>query len=253
MARKAFNRWQASGAHLTISLVIAAASLVVILGLWFPGALFEAAGGLGLLYILIGVDVVLGPLLTLIVFKSGKPGMKFDLAVIGTLQIAALVYGFSVVAQARPAFVVFVLDRFEMVAAVELEPAELAAAKREEFRSIPWTGPKLAAVDMPTDQAERQKLIELAQAGIDLQHFPKYYVPYAERTKEVLAKAMTIAKLRASEPANMPAVESWLASSGTKEDEVRALLLRTRFAWLVVLLDPRTAQPVKMLVGERIE
>jgi hypothetical protein len=34
---------------------------------------------------------------------------------------------------------------------------------------------------------------------------------------------------------------------------VRALLLRTRFAWLVVLVDPRTAQPVKMLVGERIE
>jgi hypothetical protein len=78
-------------------------------------------------------------------------------------------------------------------------------------------------------------------------------VPYEERTKEVLAKALTIAKLRATEPANMPAVEAWLKSSGTKEDEVRALLLRTRFAWLVVLVDPRTAQPVKMLVGERIE
>ncbi|MND08882.1 hypothetical protein D3C83_318160 [compost metagenome] len=64
---------------------------------------------------------------------------------------------------------------------------------------------------------------------------------------------MTIARLRATEPANAPAVDAWLASSGTKEDEVRALLLRTRFAWLVVLIDPRTAQPVKMLVGERIE
>jgi hypothetical protein len=221
--------------------------------MWFPGALFEAAGGLGLLYLLIGVDVVLGPLLTLIVFKAGKPGMKFDLAVIATLQLAALVYGFSVVAQARPAFVVFVLDRFEMVAEVELAPEELAAATRPEFRSVPWTGPKLVAADMPTDNAERQKLVELAQAGVDLQHFPKYYVPYEERTKEVLAKALTIAKLRATEPANMPAVEAWLKSSGTKEDEVRALLLRTRFAWLVVLVDPRTAQPVKMLVGERIE
>lgn len=253
MAGRVFTRWQAAGTHLLISLLIGALSLAVILGIWFPGALFAAAGGLGLLYLLIGVDVILGPLLTLVVFKSGKPGMKFDLAVIGAVQLAALVYGFTVVAQARPAFLVFVLDRFEMVAAVELEPEELAKAKRAEFRSVPWTGPKLVAADMPADEAERQKLVELAQAGIDLQHFPKYYVPYAERAPQVLAKAMTIAKLRATEPANMPAVEDWLKSSGTKEDEVRALLLRTRFAWLVVLLDPRTAQPVKMLVGERIE
>jgi hypothetical protein len=253
MAGREFTRWQAAGTHLLICLVIATAALAVILGMWFPGALFDAAGGLGLLYLLVSVDVVLGPLLTLLVFKSGKPGMKFDLAVIGAVQLAALIYGFSVVAQARPAFVVFVLDRFEMVAAVELEAQELAAAKREEFRSVPWTGPMLVAADMPADPAERQKLVELAMAGIDLQHFPKYYVPYAERTQQVLAKAMTIARLRETEPANMPAVEAWLKSSGTKEDDVRALLLRTRFAWLVVLIDPKTAQPVKMLVGERIE
>lgn len=253
MGTRAFSRWQAAGLHLLISASIAAGSLALILGLWFPGALFEAAGGLGLLYLLVSVDVSVGPLLTLVVFKSGKPGMKLDLAVIGTLQLLALLYGLSVVAQARPAFVVFVLDRFEMVAAVDLAPEELAAAKREEFRTLPWTGPKLAAADMPADPQERQKLVALAQAGIDLQHFPKYYVPYAERTKEVLAKSMTIAGLRKDEPANAPAVDAWLASSGTKEDEVRALLLRTRFAWLVVLVDPRTAQPVKMLVGERIE
>jgi hypothetical protein len=253
MSGRVLSRWQAAGIHLLICVAIATASLSVILGVWFPGALFEAAGGLGLLYLIVCVDVTVGPLLTLLVYRHGKPGMKFDLAVIGALQLAALVYGFSVVAQARPAFVVFVLDRFEMVAAVELQPEELALAKREEFRSAPWTGPVLAAADMPADEAERQKLIALAAAGIDLQHFPKYYVPYAERAKEVLAKAMTIGKLRKDEPANMPAVEAWLKSSGTQEDEVRALLLRTRFAWLVVLVDPRTAQPVKMLVGERIE
>jgi hypothetical protein len=252
MGTRAFSRWQAAGLHLLISASIATGALALILGLWFPGALFEAAGGLGLLYLLVGVDVSVGPLLTLVVFKSGKPGMKLDLAVIGAMQLAALIYGISVVAQARPAFVVFVLDRFEMVAAVELAPEELAAAKREEFRSVPWTGPKLVAADMPTAAEERQKLVALGQAGIDLQHFPRYYVPYEERTREVLAKAMTIARLRATEPANSPAVDAWLASSGTREDEVRALLLRTRFAWLVVLVDPRTALPVTMLVGERI-
>lgn len=250
---KAFSRWQAAGIHLLICVAIAATAISVILGVWFPGPLFEAAGGLGLLYLLVSVDVTLGPLLTLIVFKSGKPGMKFDLAVIGTVQFCALMYGCSVVAQARPAFMVFVKDRFELVSAVELAPEELAAAKFPQFRSVPWTGPMLVAGDLPTDPAERKKLIELASVGIDVQHFPRYYVPYARRTKEVLASADSIARLRTAEPVTAKAVDAYLASSGTREDQVRALMLRTRFAWIAVLVDPKTAQPVKMLLGERIE
>jgi hypothetical protein len=252
MAARALSRWQASGLHLAISAAVAASSLALILGLWFPGPLFEAAGGLGLLYLLVGVDVVLGPLLTLIVYKSGKPGMKFDLAVIGTLQVMALAYGFSVVALVRPAFVVFVVDRFELVSAIDLKPEDLAAARYEEFRSVPWTGPRLAAADVPTEPAERQRLIQLAFSGLDLQNFPRYYVPYAERTKQVLARAVTVERLRQTEPETAKAVDAWLASSGTKPDRVRALLLRTRFAWIAVLVDPVTAQPVKYLTGERI-
>jgi hypothetical protein len=253
MGAKAFNRWQASGTHLLICVVIAATVIAVMLGVWYPGPLFEAAGGTGMLYILVGVDVILGPLLTLIVFKSGKRGMKFDLAVIGLVQAAALAYGVHIVFLARPAFIVFVKDRFELPTVVDLDPAQLALAKYPQFRSPGWTGPELAAADMPTDPKERDRLIDAALAGFDLQHFPRYYVPYADRTKEVLAQAMTIARLRTAEPASAKAVDAYLASSGTREGDVRAMMLRTRFAWVVVLLDPRTAQPLKMLLGEKIE
>jgi len=54
------------------------------------------------------------------------------------------------------------------------------------------------------------------------------------------------------EQAALKAVDEWLASSGTKEDDVRCLLLRTRFAWVAVLVDPKTAQPFKMILGEKI-
>jgi hypothetical protein len=223
------------------------------LGVWYPGPLFEAAGGSGLLPILVGVDVIVGPLLTLVVFKSGKPGMKFDLVVIGLLQAAALAYGVYVVSLARPAYIVFVKDRFELATVAELDPEERAGAKAPEFRDPGWDGPLLVAADMPTDAKERQRLIDAAMAGLDLQHFPRYYVPYAERTAEVLAKAYTIARLRAAEPVTAAEVDKYLASSGTREDDVRALMMRTRFAWLAVLVDPKTARPVKMLIGEKIQ
>ena len=253
MAGKAFSRWQAAGTHLAISGTIAAIALGVILGVWFPGPLFEAGGGLGLLYLLVGVDVALGPLLTLIVFKSGKPGMKFDLVVIGTVQFAALAYGCSVVALARPAYIVFVKDRFEIAAVADLAPEDLAAAKYPQFRSPPWTGPLLAVAEMPADPAERTKVVLAAMSGQDMQSFPRLFVPYEAARAEVLSKAMTVERLRKEEPVTAKAVDAYLAGSGTKEDAVRCLMLRTRFAWLAVLIDPQTAQPVKMVLGERIE
>jgi hypothetical protein len=252
MRAKGFTRWQAAGVHFLICIAIAAAVVTLMLTLWYPRPLFEAAGGNDLLFILVGVDIVIGPLCTLVVFKSGKRGLKFDLAVIGALQIAALIYGSYVVALARPAFIVFVMDRFELATVVEIAPEELAAAKYAEFRTVPWTGPLLVAADMPSDPAEQQKLIVLAMSGFDLQNFPRLFVPYGERTKEVLAKAQTVARLRATEPVTAKEVDAWLASSGTKEDDVRCLMLRTRFAWIAVLVDPRTAQPVKMVLGEKI-
>ena len=252
MGARAFSRWQAAGAHLLICVAIAAAVITLMLGVWYPGPLFEAAGGNGLLYILVGVDVILGPLLTLVVFKSGKRGMKFDLTVIGLVQLAALAYGVHIVFLARPAFIVFIKDRFELATAADLDPADLAAAKYPQFRSPPWNGPLLVAADMPTDPAERTKVVMAMFSGLDLQNFPRYFVPYAERSKEVLARADTIEHLRKTEPAIGKVIDEYLRSSGTPEADVRGLLLRTRFAWIAVLIDPKTAQPVKMLLGEKI-
>jgi hypothetical protein len=252
MGKGKINRWQASGLHLLISAVIAAAVLTLMLALWFPAPLFTAAGGNGLLFILVGVDVVAGPLITLVIFKAGKRGLRFDLFMIALFQAAALTYGLHIIYLARPAFVVFVKDRFEVVSAVELAPDELAKAKYLQFRSPPLGGPVWAAGDFPTDPKERSALVEAAFAGLDLQDFPKYFVPYDERRKKILAKSWSIARVRKEEPGYAKLIDAWLAESGTPEASVRYLLLRARRAWVAVLVDAKTARPVKMLIVERI-
>ena len=60
---------------------------------WYPTPYFAIDGGWQVLRILAGVDVVLGPLLTFIVFKIGKPSLKFDMSCIILMQIGALIYG----------------------------------------------------------------------------------------------------------------------------------------------------------------
>jgi hypothetical protein len=246
------GRWKASGLHLLISILIASVVLTLMLGLWYPGPLFQAMGGEGLLFLLIGVDVILGPLITLIIFKSGKRGLKLDLTVIGLVQLCALLYGAHVMFIARPAFIAFVKDQFQGAAAVDVDPESLAQAKYPEFGHLPWGRPVLVGTQPPADQAERNRLFELAFTGRDLEVFPRYYVPYAGQKTEVLAKAQPIASIRAKEPSTGRVIDEWLKKSGTSESAVRYLPLRARSSWIAVLVDASSGEPVKMLLAEKI-
>ena len=251
MTKKALSRWQAAGMHFLICVAIAIVVVTLMLELWYPRPLFEAAGGNDLLFIIVGVDVVLGPLLTLVVFRAGKRGMKFDLTVIGLVQLAALIYGAHIIYLARPAFIVFVKDRFEVVSAAELAPEDLAAARYPQFRKAPIGGPGLAAAEMPANPEERRKVIEAALAGRDMQQLPRLWVPYDTARAEVLSKAKPLEYFRKDSDVGA-AVNAYLAGEGAGAKDKPALLLRTRFAWLVVIVDPKTAEPVKMLLGKTI-
>jgi hypothetical protein len=252
MAWKKVTRWQASGLHLLISVAIAAGALALMLLVWYPHPLFKAAGGDDLLFILVGVDVVIGPLITLVIFKAGKKGLKFDLTVIGLLQLSALVYGVSIVYLARPAYVVFVKDRFEVVTAVELRPEALAEAKLEPFRRVPVGGPVWVYGEFPSGPEERRELVKLAMAGLDLQHFPRYYRPYEAHRADILARAQTLERTRKTEPKAAAVIEAWLAESGTSAESVRYVDLRAPRFWVAVLVDAKTAAPLKMLIYDRI-
>jgi hypothetical protein len=252
MPKRTVTRWQASGLHLLISIAIGSAVLGLLLLIWYPGPLFEAMGGMGLLFILLGVDVVLGPTITLIIFRQGKRGLKLDLAIIGAVQLAALLYGVHVMYLAHPAFIAFVKVQFQVATPAELEPERLAQAKYPQFRHPPLGKPMWVAVDVPDDIPSRAELTSAVMAGLDVQHFPKYYVPYSERTKEILAASHPIAWIRKEEPETGKIIDAYLERSGKKEAEVRYLPLRAREAWIAVLIDPQTAEPVKLLLAENM-
>jgi hypothetical protein len=47
-------------------------------------------------------------------------------------------------------------------------------------------------------------------------------------------------------------IDEWVARSGADPGGLRYVRLRGRNAWVAVLLDSRNAEPLKMLVAERI-
>ena len=232
------SRWTASGIHLLISAGIALLFVTLMLLIWYPQPYFRASGANQLLTILIGVDVVIGPLLTLVVFKSGKKTLKFDLGVIGFLQIAALIYGASIVWQARPVFLVFAVDRFVLVAANELSDEDLSQAEFPQFKSLPWTGPRVVGTKLPTTTQERKQLLfSSVFEQKDIDRMPKYYIPFEEQDRDLHDRVIPLDKLLSRDVETRDLIMRALHKAGRKEDQVGYLPLLARkfdMAMLVV-------------------
>ena len=169
------------------ALGVCAAALIF--GVWYPPPYSHAVGADQLIFLLLGVDVVLGPLLTLVVFKSGKKSLRFDLSVIALLQVCAFLYGMSIVVRARPAFIVGRVDRFVIVSANDLDAEDYAKATDPRFRAAPWTGPKVIGAAIPTDTEQRNALMFSSAGGKDLEKFPQYYTDY-DAVAQVLLEAL---------------------------------------------------------------
>ena len=111
-------RLKAAGIHLLISAVVAFIGLYLVFFVWHPDPLQKIVGVTHIFLIMMGVDVTLGPILTLIVASSPqKKTLKTDLLVICIIQVAAYVYGMSSIIQSRPVYIAFDRIRFEVVQA----------------------------------------------------------------------------------------------------------------------------------------
>lgn len=171
------TRIQAALVHLSISLLIGGIAFSLLYFVYYPQPYFQISGADRLVMILLAVDVVLGPLLTLAVFRSGKRGMKFDLWVIAALQLSALVYGLHIMWAARPVFIVAVSERYNLAFAHDFRKEDLAKAK-PEFQ-LPLFGPKLVGAVVPSNSEERMRLLDSAmEEGRDIEYFPQYFVTY---------------------------------------------------------------------------
>lgn len=244
MELASLNRWTASLIHLGISAAIGVTVVALMLLVWYPRPYFSAMGGDMLILLLIGVDVVIGPLITLIIFDPKKKALRFDLSVIAALQLAALAYGCMVMFVARPVYNVYVTDRFETVAANQVDEASLAKASGE-FRSLPLTGPKIISAHQPAD-AQRQAdiVVQAMNGGPDLANLPDLYAAYGAARAEAAQRARPLAELIKRQPADAATIRAFLTDAGRTEDSVGFLPMRARNKDMTVVVDKKTGDVV---------
>lgn len=241
------TRFKAAGIHLAISAAVGTTVSALILLIWYAPPLFSADQGATLNLLLIGVDLILGPLLTFIVFRAGKPGLRFDLGVIALLQVSALAYGLWVLGQSRPVYIVLQERRATLVHRNELyAPASTGPFAHTEL----WRIRAVAALP-PSDPSERDALLTATLSGEpDLDYRPAHYRELAQ-TPEIAAFGRSLAQVLAGQPelaARLPAT----VRKANAASELRLLPLLTRDRELAVVFDPAQARIVA-IVDARIE
>jgi hypothetical protein len=242
-----FDRLRAAGIHLGLSALVAALAAALVFFVWYPFPYREVSGGRELFTLVVAVDVVLGPLLTFAVFNRAKPlaVLKRDLAVIVALQLAALAYGMYTVAVARPVHLVYEIDRFRVVHAVDLEPGSREKASTD-LRAEPWLGPTLLAVRPFKNNAEQTEVTFSALGGVPPAVRPQFWQAYPEAKERVAKAALPLAALKAKFAAQAAEIDAAVAGKAGAAGVVWLPMISRHVAW-TVLLDASTLQPIAYL------
>lgn len=180
--------------HILVSLGAALGVVALVYGLWYPSPLSKAVGVTHIFLMLLAIDVILGPILGFVIYKEAKKTLKFDLSVIILIQIAALLFGIFNIAQARPAWVVFNTDRFELIRNNDLVLSE--QAPQAEFAQVSWMGPQWAAVNVAKDvQQKNEDLFAEALGGLSIAQRPERYIDINEEKVTLQKRALPLSAL----------------------------------------------------------
>jgi hypothetical protein len=234
----------AMAVHFVVTAVLAGIAAALIFFVWFPAPFHTMIGGTELFLLVVGCDLALGPLLSLVIYDSRKSRRELitDYTIVGAIQIAALVYGVYIVAGTRPVAVAFVKDRIEVVSARDVPAEELAAARDPRYASLPWTGPRY--VHVLVSEAEQQEALFAALEGREEMTRPRFYQPYETAVPEIRKRAGKLEALVEKHPEAKGIIDTAAAGVSIPAERLRWLPVRHRKGFWTALIDTDTGRPV---------
>lgn len=196
------GKLQAFLIHLGSSAAIVGAIAALMLFIWYPQPWFEHDGGWTVFRLILLVDVVLGPLLTLIVYRRGKAELRRDLGIIVAIQLGALAFGVTTMLQHRPVFLVYAENNFFAVTWKEVREGTRDLGRLEQFSTPRVAGLPLVYLQMPADAARRAEIRSAhARGGPAVSGHGDYYQPMsAQHWAEVLRTESDIEELAGKDP-----------------------------------------------------
>ena len=221
--------------HFGISAAIYIALLYLVIFVWYPQPFFAADGGWQGIRIITGVDIVLGPVLTLIVFRPGKRGLKLDLGIIAALQLVALSWGTWIVHSQRPALIVYADSAFYSLSSPE---TVLAGEGAKQFLQHATSSPAYAFVRLPKNKKTRIRFeTRAAFSGRLLYMLGNRYEPLTQSNMQIVFKhAIKPEEMIRWAPKNAKLLDAFLKDHGKKAADFAFIPLQCRYKDVILAL-----------------
>jgi hypothetical protein len=231
------NRTCAAAVHFLLSLLIFSLLLFILLKIWYPAPFFSASGGWQGLKIVALIDIVLGPLLTFIVFNTAKPKkeLRTDISLIILFQFIVLFWGIHTVYSQRPVAAVFWEDRFYTVPASALEDQgiELSILKRfdDSYPAYIYIRkPELIENWLPV-------LNKIEEQQIPPHHQVELYQPASSNMAEIYKHSLDIETIISINEDMKKQVEDVLESSQTRLSDNKYIGMKSKYRNIIIIFN----------------
>lgn len=227
--------------HFLISVAVAAISAAFVFGALYPPPFQVMLGVTGIFLLVLAVDVVCGPLLTLLLASPKKSRRErwLDFSLIGLVQIIALAYGLHSLWIARPVLLAFEVDRLLVVTANEVQVEAMDQAPAF-LPHLPWWGIERISLRQPEGVQEALESVDLGLAGISPAMQPQWWQPWEKARDAITQRAKPVSELLQHRPQNAETIQTAIKKTRQPASALRYLpLTSTKEKEWVMLLDDR--------------
>jgi len=231
------TRFCASLTHFSASLLIFSALVTVQLAIWYPSPFFSASGGWQGLKIVALVDLVLGPLLTFIIYNTKKPFSELarDISIIIVLQLTALIWGIYTVHQQRPVVVAFWEDRFFTIPAVAITGQGIDLDTLEQYGDRPPYYVYIKKPVTPEEWAPVLKKIQDDEIGPHQQ--TELYQPLQGHFDVIYKREVDIDEIMQANATMHAEIQAVLEQTDTELHDNHYIALESRYRNIVLIFD----------------
>lgn len=246
---KAFA-WHFSGSATVLLIVLG----TLYLG-WYRWPGWYLTGVLHIVPIMVGVDVALGPLITLLIANPSKPArvLARDVSIIVAVQLVALVYGSITLWHGRPLYYAFSVNELSVIQAQDIDPAELVRGRQQNPNFAPhwYSLPRWIWAPLPDDEKTRSTIVAAAiQGGNDVTAMPRYYKDWAAGLPELRKQLVRVGDSRFFSIPQRKLLQQRMQQKGFAPQGRITLAMTGRDVPLLAVFDPGTLKIKDLLLAK---
>lgn len=216
------SRLKLTVSHLVISSLAIFLPATLLFSIWYPQNWYPFTGGIRMMALVL-LATLIGPVVSLIIYKTNRRLLAMDLAVIAIIQLLTAGIGMHALYQGRAQWVVFVKDDWRILRPIDMQPDQ--AWRVGDFLSGPrWIGARYADDEVTRAEQETRELVD----GVTVESFASSHVALDTVLPNIINTARPLARLTEHNSASavqailaeIPEAHGWLPLKGISRDGV---------------------------------